>query len=253
MNRSLWVFTFLMFAVTSAPLSAQVTPLPVSTSAPSAAAQAPAPGDYLYNVVVRGLRDTDGHVVVTWAPLLTAMSETTFEFSSTYLIAGSAVPQFSYSRTYYASRVMLDASGLPAAFTTETRPDRGWRFYGSGKLNADGTMQLAGSRRGTFSTSTPTARWVTMNGLGFAGAFLLPYEFQAAQGAPLMLASTETGVTPYTCVQGGVDHPKDVAAADVAIHCTGGREDATIWYDPATLVPDKIEIPSERATLMRRP
>ena len=75
----------------------------------------------------------------------------------------------------------------------------------------------------------------------------------AAHGAPLLVASTETGVAPYACTQGGVDHPKDVPASDVAIHCTGGREDATVWYDPTTFVPDKMEIPGERATLIRRP
>jgi hypothetical protein len=250
MTRVSFTFSLLIaVALCATPLRAQDVPSPL----PSASASLLPEGNYPYKVTVRGVGDADGHVVVQRAPNVSAMSETTLQYSSTYLVPGSATPQFVFSRTYYASRVALDDSALPAAFSTEIRPDRGWRFYGLGKLNADGTMQLVGNRRGTFTLPAPSTRWVTLNGLGFAGAFLLPYEFQAAQGAALTLASTETGISPYACTQGRVDRPKDVPVADVALHCTGGREDVTVWYDPATLVPDKIEIPVERATLMRRP
>jgi len=250
-NLGVFTLSLLMtIASLNAPLVAQNAPLPQ----PSAIENRALPnGDFHYTVIVRGVGDADGHVVVERTPLVSARSETALQFSSTYLVAGSAVPQFVFSRTYYESHITLDDTGVPAAFSTEIRPDRGWPFFGTGKRNADGTMQLAGNRRGTFAPPAPAGRWITLNGLGFAGAFLLPYEVDVARGAPLMLASTETGVAPYACTQGGVDQPKDVPASDVAIRCTGGREDATVWYDPTTFVPDKMEIPSERATLIRRP
>jgi len=45
-------------------------------------------------------------------------------------------------------------------------------------------------------------------------------------------------------------HPAGVPDGDVAI-VFGGRLPFTIWYDPATFVPDEIDVPSENVSATR--
>ncbi|MBV8490703.1 MAG: hypothetical protein JO199_09255 [Candidatus Eremiobacteraeota bacterium] len=44
--------------------------------------------------------------------------------------------------------------------------------------------------------------------------------------------------------------PASVPASDVAL-AVGGSVPFVVWYDPATLVPDEIDVPSQSATVTR--
>lgn len=235
---------------------AQVTPPPdpAATSAP-ASALLPPPGTYNYQVVVRGVRDAAGLVdVAATAGGETITAKTTLQFVSTYLIAGSVTPQYVYSNTYYASTLGLTATAEPVAINLEIRPDAGagHRTFALASLKPDG-FSVRSLRSRTLALAPGSDRWVNVDGLNFAGAFALVAQMLAAGDHPVtVISAVYSSSAPYTCTNVAAQHPKDAPAADLYLSCKGGRQDANIWYDSVTLVPDKIELPYERATLFRR-
>ena len=202
---------------------------------------------------MRGVRDASGHVdVATTAGGSSVTAKTTLQFVSTYLIAGSVTPQFAYSQTYYASTLRLSADAQPLALSLEIRPDAGRRTYASASLGAGG-VTIGGFRSRSLAAAPGSDRWVTVDGINFAGAFTLPASVLAAHDRPITIYSALRGVAePYVCTNVPTTHPKDAPANDGYLHCEGGKNDATVWYDPDTLIPDKIELPYERATFFRR-
>jgi hypothetical protein len=88
-----------------------------------------------------------------------------------------------------------------------------------------------------------------------AGLFALPAQMQAWNDgsalvvAPAMAAMGGTmAIVPDNSLAG--PRPATVPAQDVAL-AIGGPVPITIWYDPATYVPDRIDVPSQNAVVSR--
>jgi hypothetical protein len=88
-----------------------------------------------------------------------------------------------------------------------------------------------------------------------AGLFALPAQMQAwNNAAALVVAPAMVGmagtipIVPDSTLAGS--RPSTVPAQDLALSI-GGQFPFTIWYDPATYVPDEIDVPSQNVVVSR--
>jgi hypothetical protein len=88
-----------------------------------------------------------------------------------------------------------------------------------------------------------------------AGLFVLPAQMQAWNNSTaLIVAPASVGmvgtlpVSPDSSLAGA--RPSTVPAPDLAL-AIGGPFPFTIWYDPATYVPDEIDVPSQNVVVSR--
>lgn len=106
----------------------------------------------------------------------------------------------------------------------------------------------------TLSLGANTKHFVVIEPGLLAGLFALPAQLQTWKDPAV------TWVTPMTAQaqaltaapSSAAGRPADVPSQDVAI-AMGGQIPFTIWYDPSTLVPDKVIVPSQNAVLTRLP
>jgi hypothetical protein len=90
-----------------------------------------------------------------------------------------------------------------------------------------------------------------------AGLFALPAQLAAWGEDSLTWVTPISAEAASLVTQSNVPaaHPAGVPPDDVAISMVGtssaGRIPVTIWYDPSTMVPDQIEVPSQNAVLTR--
>jgi hypothetical protein len=107
----------------------------------------------------------------------------------------------------------------------------------------------------TFTLTANTKHFIVAE-LGLtAGLFVLPSQMQAwNNGAVLVvipaLASTMSpvAIVPDAALAG--TRPATVPAAD-SVLAIGGQFPFTIWYDPASYVPDEIDVPSQNVVVTR--
>ncbi len=85
-----------------------------------------------------------------------------------------------------------------------------------------------------------------------AGLFAVPAQLASWQDSSVTWLSPIMGTTQVIAGGAGASpaRPPDVPAADVELSLTG-QIPVTIWYDPTTFVPDRIEVPSQNAILRR--
>jgi hypothetical protein len=92
---------------------------------------------------------------------------------------------------------------------------------------------------------------VAIDGSALAGIIALPAQVTAWHEKHLTsVAPLARDGVGYTCTPSANAPPKEVLPTDLGLTCEG-KEQVVVWYDPTTLVPDKIEIPSQRLTLMQ--
>jgi len=85
-----------------------------------------------------------------------------------------------------------------------------------------------------------------------AGLFALPAQLASWNESTVTWLSPVTGsAQPLTKdAAASTARPAGVPAQDVELSLTG-QTSATIWYDPSSLIPDRIEVPSQHAVLTR--
>ena len=85
-----------------------------------------------------------------------------------------------------------------------------------------------------------------------AGLFALPAQMQAWQDAPILAVAPgmEKSIRVVVDQSAKPQRPSDVPATDLSLSI-GGSIPFTMWYDPATLVPDEIIVPSQNAVVTR--
>jgi hypothetical protein len=90
-----------------------------------------------------------------------------------------------------------------------------------------------------------------------AGLFALPAQLAAWREPSVTWVSPISAEAARLATDSNAsnERPSDVPSGDVAISVVGisanGRIPVTIWYDPSTLVPDQIIVPSQNAVLTR--
>ncbi|HTA38661.1 MAG TPA: hypothetical protein VK760_06275 [Candidatus Acidoferrales bacterium] len=137
-------------------------------------------------------------------------------------------------------------------------------------ISYTGNYNTAGAPNSVSATLTPTTATVgqqtyplTGNAKHFvvaelgltAGLFVLPAQMQAWNNAtalvvaPAMVGMAGTiAIAPDNSLAGA--RPAAVPAQDLAL-AIGGQFPFTIWYDPATYVPDEIDVPSQNVVVSR--
>jgi hypothetical protein len=85
-----------------------------------------------------------------------------------------------------------------------------------------------------------------------AGLFALPAQLAAwnDQSVTWITPTTAQAESLSANPSASVTRPADVAASDVVLSIERPTA-VTIWYDPNTLVPDEIIVPSQNAVLIR--
>lgn len=108
------------------------------------------------------------------------------------------------------------------------------------------------ARAQQFALDPSTHHFVVIEPGLLAGLFVLPAQLAAWR------ESAVTWITPATAqaqalATGGqsATRPADVPAADVQLSIAQPVA-LTMWYDPATMVPDEIAVPSQNAVLKRQ-
>ena len=110
---------------------------------------------------------------------------------------------------------------------------------------------IGGSTR-TLALEPNTHHFVVIEPALLAGLFALPAQLAAWGESSVTWIAPITG-QERTIVKDSTNptpRPGSVAAQDLALSIQG-QIPITIWYDPATLVPDEVVVPSENAVLTR--
>jgi hypothetical protein len=155
------------------------------------------------------------------------------------------------------------AQGASGKATLTLGADLGPTAYSGDYTNAGTPMSVAVSVAGdtatigkaTYPLTGSTKHFVIVEAGMTAGLFALPAQMQAwNNGAalmvvPMMAAMGGTlAIVPDSSLAG--TRPAGVPAADTAL-AIGGQFPFTIWYDPATNVPDEIDVPSQNVVVTR--
>jgi len=146
----------------------------------------------------------------------------------------------------------LDAQLAPAAYEAT------YSFGGppvTVKLAFNGTTAIERSAQGSvdYALGSVARHFVVVDGVMLSGYLALPAQMQAWQNAAVM------GLVPMI----GKSYPLAVDATSAAPRpATVPANDRllafsqpvvfTMWFDPATLVVDEIDVPSQNATIVRR-
>lgn len=113
------------------------------------------------------------------------------------------------------------------------------------------TGGIGGSTR-TLSLEPGTNHFVVIEPALLAGLFALPAQFAAWGDTSVTWIAPITGqeemITRNPATQSA--RPSGVPTQDLELS-VGGQIPFTIWYDPATLAPDEVIVPSQNAVLTR--
>lgn len=202
-----------------------------------------------------------------------ALSAGTYRYSATY--GGTPVGTSSITVAPDGSATKLDEtasgqmSGLQFSGTAtltlgqDLAPVRYDGNYEISGQKATATASVNGSSATTAATMTggapqsfalgSAAHFVVIEPGLMVGLFALPAQMQAWNDAPALAVAPSYGrsepIAPAAPATPPA-RPANVPAAD-AVLSLGGHVPVTIWYDPATLVPDEVIVPSQDVTIDR--
>ena len=200
----------------------------------------PAPGTYRYTAVLGGQRIGEWSVSVKGDESGTQIDE-----SSSASFAGVQV-----------------AATASLALGPDLAPTRYAGSYRTGGQSPTVSVALTptsativggfgGSSR-TLALVPNTRHFVVIEPALLAGLFALPAQLQAWGDSPVTWIAPITGQEKSIAKdsENPAGRPSSVPAQDVAL-AVRGEIPVTIWYDPATLVPDEVIVPSQNAVLTR--
>jgi len=148
------------------------------------------------------------------------------------------------------------------ALAVDLSPTRYTGNYRAAGQNVGVTVALtpaSATITGTQSTSARTValvadthHFVVIEPGLLAGLFALPAQLASWNESTVTWLSPVTGAAQPLMkgAESAGARPSGIPTQDVELALTG-QTAATIWYDPASLVPDRIEVPSQNAVLTR--
>ncbi|MHB8146592.1 MAG: hypothetical protein ACYDGM_04930 [Vulcanimicrobiaceae bacterium] len=149
--------------------------------------------------------------------------------------------------------LVLGADLSPASYTGS--------YVGAGR-SATTTLSVTGSTASltgpagpqAFTLLAPATHFVVIDGALLAGFMALPAQMQAWSDAPIDAIAPVYGRAVSLTAEAAVAavRPTGVAANDVAL-AIGGPYPFTLWYDPATLITDQLDVPSQGIVVTRVP
>jgi hypothetical protein len=215
--------------------------LPFALLAATAAGPSLPAGSYKYAASLSGVSAGSSTLTVTTGNGSTQIDESAsgsasgFSFSgSSVLVLGADLAPTQYNGKYLVAGQQATVSVALTPTTATVTPPAG------------GTPQ-------TFALDPNATHFVVIEPGLLSGIFALPAQMQAWNGAAV------TAIAPAQSMEGPLSpdapaqkpqRPNGVPASD-AVLSLGGRIPFTVWYDPATMIPDEIDVPSQGATVTR--
>ena len=206
--------------------------------AAATAPAAPADGVYAYTVTVAG--ENAGKTAITLTHTAAGVQ-----------LAESASASFGGSDFSATSTLALDANLAPASYSAVYNPP-GRTVHAALAFNGGTANETADNGALKFNLGAGSKHFVVLDGTLFSGFFILPAQLQAWSTPPVTALSPMFGRGAGIAVDAALkaDRPKNVPSGDVAISVSDPLE-FTLWYDPATLIVDELDVPQQSATYVR--
>ncbi len=205
------------------------------------ATAAPADGTYTYAMSMNGAQvektaltvkhDPTGSVVLT-ENATGNMNGRSGQVSDTLTLDQSLAPM-----GYSANASIADSRSMQASLA----------FKG-------GEATQSGDVSKTYNLAADAKHFVVLDFGPFAGYFALPAQMQAWNFAPVIaiVPMYAQGVPLSVDKSMAPDRPKTVPPTDTQISVKTPVQ-FTLWYDPKTLVVDRMDVPSEGVSVTRQP
>jgi hypothetical protein len=223
--------------VTAVAAIAAATPVP-SPPASAAPASAPPAGTYRYLTTLDGAVIGRSTLVVTTSnPAGITVSE-----DSSGVLAGQDV----------AARATLHLDGdlAPSEYTALYRTPQG-TLQTEARVTARDVHLLTDGRDQIVSLPPNGTHLVVLDGALLAGFFVLPAQMHAWNATTLLALVPVYGqAVPATSVPASPQRPSSVPARDLALSVQA-IVPFVEWYDPVTMVPDEIDVPSQQLVMRR--
>ncbi|MHB8177280.1 MAG: hypothetical protein ACYDA5_01915 [Vulcanimicrobiaceae bacterium] len=230
----------MMIALQGAPAAHSVAASAAPTSAVQTARLFPASGTYVYRASSDGQAAGNARIVVARNGASISLSET-----SSGIVAGqpsSAQTAMTLAPNLaplsYAGR--YDAMGKATSSTVS---------FSGGSATATGM-----SGTSTLSLVADAKHFVILDGALVSGFFALPAQMKAWGDTPAIavIAVYGVGVPIAVAPTARATPPAGVPATDVHLSFDG-TVPFSEWYNPATLIVDQIDVPSQGIIVTRRP
>jgi hypothetical protein len=203
-------------------------------------AAAIAPGTYTYNASLAGANVGTSVLVVKSVGTSTEIDE-----KVTGSISGSGASA--------SDTLVLGADLAPLTYQMNATED-GSPLKDSA-TSANTTMNIIDvhGKNASFDLAANTKHFVVADFGLFAGLLPLPAQMRAWDNAPVLVVVPMLGrsVALAPDATASAQRPASVPANDVAL-VFSGEAPFTIWYDPATFVPDEIDVTSQGLIVTRQ-
>jgi hypothetical protein len=208
--------------------------LAVAATAP----MTPADGSYTYGISVAG----------------SAAGKTTITLTHTaggiQLVESGAA---SYGGTDYAGTATLNLDGAlaPARYVAVYSPP-GRTIHAALAFNGNSATETGDNGGTTFTLDASTKHFAVLDGILFSGFFILPSQLRAWNAQAFTAVSPMLGHGGAIALDAALkaDRPKTVPSGDLPVSVSDPLA-FTVWYDPATLVVDELDVPAQALSVVR--
>ena len=203
-------------------------------------AAAIAPGTYTYNATLAGATVGTSTLVVKSVGASTEIDE-----KVTGTISGSDASA--------NDTLVLGADLGPLTYQMNATQDGSPLKDSATIVNTTASITDVHGKSSSFDLLANTKHFVVADFGMFAGLLPLPAQMRAWDNQPVLVVVPMLGrsVPLAPDASARAQRPAGVPATDVALIFTG-EAPFTIWYDPATLVPDEIDVTSQGLTVTRQ-
>ncbi len=207
----------------------------------SSAAPALAPGTYTYTGTYQGVQSGTSTLTVRSSGSTTTIEEKASGTINAMQVAGTVTLNLGADLVPTVYNGSYDSGALHSVVTVTVTPTAA-TLVGT---NTGGT-QLQ------FPLKAPARHLIVIEPGLMAGLFGLPAEMQAWNYDPILAVAPSLGKSENYALDTAAkpQRPDGVPAQDTPM-TFGGPLSFTIWYDPATYVPDAVIVPSQDAVVTR--
>jgi hypothetical protein len=224
------------------------------TSAPAASPAATAtPETYNYTIMQRHKPDADAQVFVTRAAdRMIIRAKSTYNRAVSGLPDHNGRPTLQYLIVTTNSALTLLPSLDPLAYLNTRHVDGPANYY---VVRFDAGAAKATVPQGVrdIALEAGTKHFIVRDGTDLAVLFALPLQMNAWHDdhitGVVIQRNTRGGSYAFTSSSPEI-RPKGVPPADLSLQFSG-IDHVTEWVDPATMIPDRIDIPEEETTIVR--
>ncbi|HEV2261600.1 MAG TPA: hypothetical protein VGR69_04860 [Candidatus Rubrimentiphilum sp.] len=199
---------------------------------------APADGTYRYTAMLAGAQAGSCTITVKHS-------------ADTVQIGEAANAKYGGASYAGNATLTLDPSLAPVSYTALYSPP-GRSVHAAVAFKSNDAFETSDNGNQTFALNSGTQHFVLLDGTLFAGFFILPAQLHAWNAPPVTAVAPMFGRSTTIAAASSLkpDRPKTLPATDVAISVSDPVE-FTLWYDPATLIVDELDVPNQSASFIR--